>query len=335
MEAQEFCRFIWHIYLEKKDYQALENLLAPDLSVIGTGAHELCRNREQALRKLTEEEPLWDGHFSITSQWYQTTPLGEETFLVIGELTLRQISSQPLAYNAGFRFSMVVRRAPESWQLVHIHRSVPDPEQMTGEPYPRILIQQSNRKLEELLEIRRQELENANREALYYARYDYLTDLMNRPFLESEVQALMKKKPYGAMMMMDVDDFKQVNDRNGHPFGDQVLSLLAESLKASFTGCLSGRIGGDEFLVYTGGDEPEMEDFLEMARAFCRDWDCRQKRLGLSRRISICMGIALYPQHGDNYESLWQNADKALYISKRSGKSAIAVADGRSPQEDL
>ena len=40
MEAQEFCRFVWHIYLEKKDYQALENLLAPDLSVIGTGAHE-------------------------------------------------------------------------------------------------------------------------------------------------------------------------------------------------------------------------------------------------------------------------------------------------------
>ena len=78
-----------------------------------------------------------------------------------------------------------------------------------------------------------------------------------------------------------------------------------------------------------------MEEFLEMARVFCRDWDCRQKRLGLSRRISICMGIALYPQHGDNYESLWQNADKALYISKRSGKSAIAVADGRSPQEDL
>lgn len=78
MEAQEFCRFIWHIYLEKKDYQALENLLAPDLSMIGTGAHELCRNREQALRKLTEEEPLWDGHFSITSQWYQTTPLGRK-----------------------------------------------------------------------------------------------------------------------------------------------------------------------------------------------------------------------------------------------------------------
>ena len=145
----------------------------------------------------------------------------------------------------------------------------------------------------------------------------------------------MQKKPYGAMMMMDVDDFKQVNDRNGHPFGDQVLSLLAESLKASFTGCLSGRIGGDEFLVYTGGDEPEMEEFLEMARAFCRDWDCRQKRLGLDRRISICMGIALYPQHGDNYESLWQNADKALYISKRSGKSAIAIADGRSLREDL
>jgi GGDEF domain-containing protein len=47
------------------------------------------------------------------------------------------------------------------------------------------------------------------------------------------------------------------------------------------------------------------------------------------------MGIALYPQHGDNYESLWQNADKALYISKRSGKSSIAIADGRSLREDL
>ena len=110
MEAQEFFRFIWHIYLEKKDYQALENLLAPDLSVIGTGAHELCRNREQALRKLTEEEPLWDGHFSITSQWYQTTPLGEETFLVIGELNLRRTTP-----NSAFPWWCAARRRAGSW----------------------------------------------------------------------------------------------------------------------------------------------------------------------------------------------------------------------------
>lgn len=335
MDAQEFCRFVWHIYLEKKDYAALERVLAPDLSVIGTGAHEFGRNREQACRELTKQWPLWDGEFSITGQWYQTTALGGETFLVIGELNLKQISPKPLAYSAGFRFSMVVRWTPEGWRLVHVHRSVPDPEQQKGEPYPRILLQQSNRKLEELLEIRRQELENANREALYYARYDYLTDLMNRPFLESEVQAMMEKKPYGIMMMMDVDDFKQVNDRNGHPFGDRVLSLLSKSLKASFEGCLTGRIGGDEFLVYTGGEQQETEGFLKMAQAFRRDWDSRQKSLGLDRRISICMGVALYPQHGETYESLWQNADKALYISKRSGKAAIAFADGSGLWGDL
>lgn len=335
MEAQEFCRFVWHIYLEKKDYRALESVLAPDLSVIGTGAHEFGRNLEQVCRQWSEERPLWDGEFSITNQWYQSSDLGGDTFLVIGELDLRQISPQPLVYSAGFRFSMVVRRTTEGWRLVHVHRSVPDPEQLKGEPYPRVLIQQSNRRLEELLEIRRQELENANREALYYARYDYLTDLMNRPFLESEVQALMVNKPYGVMMMMDVDDFKQVNDRHGHPFGDRVLGLLAESLKASFEGCLTGRIGGDEFLVYTGADHQDTDGFLRMTQVFRKDWDCRQKSLDLDRRISICMGLALYPQHGETYETLWQNADRALYISKRSGKSAIAFADGRSPREDL
>lgn len=146
---------------------------------------------------------------------------------------------------------------------------------------------------------------------------------------------MMNRQPYGIMMMMDVDDFKQVNDRHGHPFGDRVLSLLAESLKESFDSCLIGRIGGDEFLVYTGGDSQETAAFLNMARAFRKDWDCRQKRLALEYRISICMGVALYPKHGGSYESLWQNADKALYISKRNGKSAIAFADGRSPQEDL
>ena len=139
---------------------------------------------------------------------------------------------------------------------------------MKGEPYPRILLQQSNRKLEELLEIRRQELENANREALYYARYDYLTDLMNRPFLESEVQALMQKKPYGAMMMMDVDDFKQVNDRNGHPFGDQVLSLLAESLKASLPAASAAGSAGTNFWFTPEGMSRRWRNFWKWRGRF-------------------------------------------------------------------
>lgn len=331
MDAQEFCRFIWHTYWEHEDCGILERVLAPEISVIGTGSHEFGRNLEEIRSQARAGMMKLDGPFQIHGEWYQTTPLGGGTDLVIGAFEVRQISGEPLTYNSLFRFTMVVRDCgPEGWRLVHVHRSVPDPAQMKGESYPCMLVKQSNRKLKEMLEARRRELESANEKTLYYARYDYLTDLMNRPFLESEVQGLMEREPFGIMMMMDVDDFKQVNDRHGHPFGDKVLGALAESLKAAFSGCLTGRIGGDEFLVYTGGGCLDVERFLRQAAAFRADWDERQSGFGLDYRIGVCMGIALYPQHGSDYESLWHNADKALYISKRSGKSAVAFADGRA-----
>ena len=331
MDAQGFCSFMWHTYFEGKDRRSLEHVLKPGVTVIGPGAHQVACSLEQVHSQMMLEYKEKAGLFKIVDEWYQSTELGQRLYLVIGELWIQEISEEPLSYDTRLRFSIVAEDSgsgdQKGWRLLHIHQSVPDPSQGGGESYPRRLLRQSNRKLKEMLEIQRQELEDANQKTLYYARYDYLTDLMNRPYLESKIHDQMVEMPCGIMMMLDVDDFKQVNDRHGHPFGDRVLSALAVSLKRGFPGQLAGRIGGDEFLVYVGGKEPDMDGFLQMTEDFRRDWECRQREFCLDHPIGICMGIAVYPIHGSTYESLWHNADKALYCSKRNGKSGMAIAE--------
>lgn len=328
MDAEGFCSFMWHTYLEKKDRSGLDHILKPGLTMIGPGTHQMAWDMEQVRSQMKLEQSEKSGLFKIVNECYQTTDLGHHLYLIMGELWIQEVSEEPLSYDTRLRFTVVAEeQAGGSWRVIHIHQSVPDPSQGGGESYPRRLVRQSNRKLKEMLEIQRKELEDANQKTLYYARYDYLTDLMNRPYLESKIHDQMVEKPCGIMMMMDVDDFKQVNDRHGHPFGDQVLSALAVSLKRGFPDQLAGRIGGDEFLVYAGADRLDMDGFLEMTEHFQMDWIQRQEEFGLDYRIGICMGIAVYPIHGNTYESLWHNADKALYCSKRNGKSAMAFAE--------
>ncbi len=327
MDAQGFCRFIWHTYFEEKDRSRLERIMKPGTTLIGPGAHQVACSPDQVHSQIKLEKAEKTGLFKIVDEWYHTTDLGQHLYLVAGELWIQEISEEPLSYDTRLRFSVVAEdTGEEGWRLIHIHQSVPDPSQGGGESYPRRLLRQSNHKLKEMLEIQKKELEDANQKTLYYARYDYLTDLMNRPYLESKIHDQMVEMPCGIMMMLDVDDFKQVNAQHGHPFGDRVLSALAASLKKGFPDYLAGRIGGDEFLVYAGAEQLDMEEFLRMTEAFCRDWECRQREFGLDDPIGVCMGIAVYPIHGGTYESLWHNADKALYCSKRNGKSAMAFA---------
>ena len=162
------------------------------------------------------------------------------------------------------------------------------------------------------------------------AHHDILTNLPNRALLSDRIsQALAlaeREKTQVALLFMDLDGFKSVNDDHGHDAGDVVLQKVArrvlQSMRASDT---LARVGGDEFVALLQGIGNEQEA-LKMANLFISEVR-RPIHLpnGCEARISMSVGIAIYPQHGVTGELLSERADQAMYQVKKRSKSAALV----------
>ena len=126
-------------------------------------------------------------------------------------------------------------------------------------------------------------------------------------------------------MVIDIDQFKLINDLMGHQAGDEALEVFGETLLRLFrTQDIVGRIGGDEFLIVMKNVE-DMEMIVRRADAVCAAVrDTRLKHFDHALTCSI--GIALCPKHGVTYHALFSQADKQLYQLKRDGKNGFSIA---------
>ena len=153
------------------------------------------------------------------------------------------------------------------------------------------------------------------------SKTDSLTGLLNKQETESEIENVIKNYPeeHSALMMVDVDEFKEVNDKFGHAAGDRVLKAIGDILHYSFKGMdIAGRIGGDEFMVYLRDIKPNTAISLA-AKISDRARHLFQGE-PLERHISISIGISEFPEHGKNFEDLYRAADMALYFVKEHGR---------------
>ncbi len=158
------------------------------------------------------------------------------------------------------------------------------------------------------------------------ARTDPLTGLLNRRGFEEAFEmelgrARRHQRPL-SLLMGDLDDFKEVNDRLGHRAGDDMLEIVSEVLKgAKRKTDIVGRLGGEEFaLLVTDSNEAKGYSVAERLRSSVQD-ACK----GEPVPITISIGIASYPTHGDTAESLYQAADRALYGAKALGRDRSVV----------
>ncbi len=156
---------------------------------------------------------------------------------------------------------------------------------------------------------------------------DALTGLANRRALMAQLHALASgRRDCGTLQfaMLDIDDFKQVNDTHGHDVGDAVLRALAAELTTLEQGCRVGRLGGEEFgIVINGMSDTQTEDLLQRLLE-------RVKRTSAKRvAFTFSAGVAGMRPDGD-ISDLLKRADRALYAAKRDGKSRIRT-DSHTP----
>ena len=173
------------------------------------------------------------------------------------------------------------------------------------------------------------ERRQAEEQAHHLANHDVLTDLPNRALIADRIrQALAKAKrdkTRMALMFVDLDKFKPVNDEFGHDIGDLLLKEAAKRLQ----GCMresdtAARVGGDEFIVLLPTIEVE-SDAIVVAEKICHVL-CQTFELGgHSLSISCSIGVAIYPEHGSDEEQLVKHADIAMYYAKKGGRNNVKI----------
>lgn len=168
------------------------------------------------------------------------------------------------------------------------------------------------------------ERKHAEAELYKQANFDPLTGLPNRrkanEYLTSRLQEAWKHKKKVAVLYIDIDNFKNVNDTFGHQIGDQLLSLMANRLLKSCREIAQiCHIGGDEFLVYYSYDDAN--DIERLATTLLKDVSTPVIIEGKQIYISISIGISKYPDDSNDVAGLIKFADIALYESKKTGRN--------------
>ncbi|MBY0573010.1 MAG: EAL domain-containing protein [Undibacterium sp.] len=215
-------------------------------------------------------------------------------------------------------------RHGESWQGELVNRY------MDGEEYTELAhispVRDADGKVTHFLSVQEDisDKKRTEERIQYLAHYDVLTGLPNRVLLEERAHislAAAKRKSIPlTLMFFDLDHFKNINDSLGHSIGDNLLAELANRLLATLReGDTISRLGGDEFiLVLPGVDELGAEHVAEkLLRTLSQSYQFGQYDLNVSASI----GIAIFPQDGEDLETLLRNADTAMYRAKKDGRN--------------
>lgn len=159
--------------------------------------------------------------------------------------------------------------------------------------------------------------------AKFFASHDFLTNLLNRRAFEEEIGQKLDQddeKKY-ALVILDLDGFKNINDKHGHLAGDQILKDVASRMKVflgkEYSQASLARMGGDEFAIFTSFKN--MEQLEELAQGLVEILKAPYQIKNQEVQLGVSLGIALYGNASKNYSQLFYCADMAMYQAKKSG----------------
>ncbi len=197
----------------------------------------------------------------------------------------------------------------------------------------------SRHELEARVNERTAELQRSEEQLRQMAQHDALTGLPNRALFTDRLQRSLavarREESQLALLFLDLDNFKPVNDQFGHAVGDELLQAVAQRMLACVRDSDTvARIGGDEFVlllravgVHAGQTALGIAEKIRAALA--QEFELAGQRL----QISCSIGIALFPQHGQDDVELAHHADMAMYLAKQTGRNRVCLYQAADPQD--
>lgn len=170
------------------------------------------------------------------------------------------------------------------------------------------------------------QLRNSQEALAHRANHDQLTGLPNRAYVKELISDALARKTAGeriAVAFIDLDNFKRVNDLHGHSVGDALLQGISERLRGMIRETdILGRISGDEFIVALDPCQG-MDEIAHLADRISEQLQVPISVEGIEVKGAGSIGVAVYPEHGRDYETLRHNADTAMYQAKMAAKSGV------------
>ena len=158
------------------------------------------------------------------------------------------------------------------------------------------------------------------------SRCDPMTQLLNRSAMQQAIEDQINSQAAYMFSIIDIDDFKSINDNHGHVFGDEVLKYVADILRnACRSNDITGRLGGDEFVMLFRADftrEEADRRLISIIRRIREGVDT----LSIEARVSVSIGAILVTRPGLSFLDVYRSADAALYEAKHKGKKTYSLS---------
>lgn len=304
---------------ERGDGAAVARMLSPRHTGYGTGVDEVALCFDDAIELISRMKD----QSSLMRRRKFDLLFAEEVLpgLVIIMVSIAlDIMFEADSLTMQMRTSYIWELDKGEWRLLHQHVSEPAHQQHAGESFPLQRLYERTQELERLVAERTGALERAMLELQMMANTDRLTGLPNRTHLDeiltAEYELLAAGNRHSVLAILDLDNFKEINDRHGHLVGDAVLQQVAALLRDSIRSTdRLGRWGGEEFLVVLPlADMDALTAIAARIRA-----KLQATEFGLDRSITVSGGFAWY-RAGESLDSWLSRADSLLYEAKHGGR---------------